>query len=114
LILTWLAPTNDGGSPLTGYRIFKSWSDIDNWTIIVPATTTNYMDHETTIGSRYTYRVAAINLNGESDPSDEVTYSCGDDDDGPIVPIIAGALLIVVLSIVAVMFTLRRSITKIP
>ena len=76
--LTWNAPADDGGSPITGYRIEES-IDGDDWVDLgatdTPDTSVDVIDVEP--GS-YRYRVAAINAVGESafsQPSAPVTMS---------------------------------------
>lgn len=74
--LTWNAPADDGGSPITGYRIEESL-DGDDWVDLgvttTPETSVDVIDVEP---GTYRYRVAAINAEGESafsQPSAPVT-----------------------------------------
>jgi hypothetical protein len=65
ITVTWTAPTNDGGTPVTGYRIQRSIDGGATWSTIVadsqtPATLT-YTDFNQAFGNTYYYRVAAIN-----------------------------------------------------
>ena len=69
--LSWTAPSDDGGTDITGYLIEvstngSSWSDLvsDTGTI-----TTGYSHSRLTAGSTRHYRVSAINSAGTSEPS---------------------------------------------
>jgi hypothetical protein len=66
--LTWTVPP-DGGSPITGYKIFRGTSsggeDVDP--VATPAANeTSYDDTSVTGGTKYFYQVAAVNVNGET------------------------------------------------
>lgn len=68
--LTWVPPTSDGGSPVTGYRIYRSTSTGAEVPYVdVPASPTWYTDANVVVGTRYFYRVTALNAVGESVPS---------------------------------------------
>ena len=69
--LDWEAPASDGGSAITGYRIEVSedgedWDDLEEDT---ESTATRYVHGGLRAGTRYYYRVRAINAAGESAPS---------------------------------------------
>ena len=67
--LAWNAPTSDGGSPITGYRIQVSPNLTSGWTNLVANTATTgttYSDTGRAAGTTRYYRVAAINANGTS------------------------------------------------
>lgn len=72
----WLPPKDDGGSPITAYKIQKSeagaeWFDVDT----VEKFKKDYEIKKLTEGKEYKFRVLAINKVGESTPleSDAVT-----------------------------------------
>ncbi|TLX69493.1 MAG: fibronectin type III domain-containing protein, partial [Thaumarchaeota archaeon] len=70
--LSWNAPTNNGGSPITGYMIERSTDGGTTWSTIVPntgTTGTTYSDIGLSPSTAYTYRVSAINSAGTSQPS---------------------------------------------
>ena len=71
--LTWAAPTSNGGSAITGYKIYKGTSKgAEILLASVNGTTLTYTDTVTTSGTRYYYYVTAINSIGESPKSSEV------------------------------------------
>ena len=73
----WEAPDNDGGSPVTGYKV--QWKEsADSWDTpadVSEATETGKTHTITglTDGVEYTVRVIALNGMGESEPSGEAT-----------------------------------------
>lgn len=61
--ISWTAPSDDGGSAVTGYRIQRSLDGV-TWSTIVDdtqSTSTSYIDYDLAYGQIYYYRVAAIN-----------------------------------------------------
>ena len=70
--LSWTAPGDDGGSPITGYKIEVSPDGNANWTELVANTgntTTTYAHIGLAVGTTRHYRVSAINSAGAGDPS---------------------------------------------
>jgi hypothetical protein len=62
--LSWSAPTSNGSSSVTGYRIEKSVNNI-NWTVDVSNnSTTSYISSGLSNGLTYYFRIYAINSNG--------------------------------------------------
>ena len=73
--LSWRAPANTGGSPITGYRIRTAPSLSGPWGILVPGptgTTTTYLHTGLAPNTTRYYRVFALNARGESAPSTAV------------------------------------------
>ena len=71
--LTWSVPVDDGNSEITGYKI-ESKKDNGSFGTIVEETqdsSTTYLHSGLVEGSKYSYRVSAINSVGTSDPSNE-------------------------------------------
>lgn len=76
ITVSWTAPSDVGGTPITGYRIQRSLDDV-TWATIVAdtlSTSTSYIDYGQAYGQTYYYRVAAIN---------EVALLAGDTYSGP-------------------------------
>ncbi|MBN1539300.1 MAG: fibronectin type III domain-containing protein [Candidatus Thermoplasmatota archaeon] len=73
IILTWDIPDDDGGSEILYYRVhigITKGSEI-YWRY-VNAPTTEYTDTLVEIGKTYLYYVTAVNVEGESAPSEQV------------------------------------------
>ena len=70
--LSWTAPSNDGGSAITGYDIERSTDNGNTWSTLQLNTSsiaTSYNDTGLAPSTTYTYRVSAINSVGTSSPS---------------------------------------------
>ena len=67
MTLTWIPPTEDGGSEVTKYHVFSKNND-NIWKEIgcVPSSQTNYETGELTAGSYY-FAVSAENSEGRGD-----------------------------------------------
>src|SRR5262249_14043354 len=62
-VVTWTAPTSNGGSPVTGYKVVPYLGTVAQPATTVGATTTATVGGLTN-GSAYTFKVAAINSIG--------------------------------------------------
>ena len=77
--LSWNRPSNDGGSPITGYRIDVSENGGATWSVLVAnfqSTTTAYSHTGLSAGDTRHYRVFAMNKwgsGGQSDVEDATT-----------------------------------------
>src|SRR2546422_1561178 len=61
LNLCWTPPGDNGGSPITGYKIERSTDGGSTWTVVVAntgGTTTTYSDTGLAHATTYTYRVS--------------------------------------------------------
>ena len=70
--LSWSAPSDNGGSAITGYMIERSQDNGNTWSTIVSntgSTSTTYSNVGLAASTSYAYRVSAINSVGTSIPS---------------------------------------------
>ena len=70
--LSWTAPSNNGGSGITGYKIEQSTNAGSTWSTLVAntaSTGTTYSNTGLAASTAYTYRVSTINAIGTSSPS---------------------------------------------
>jgi fibronectin type 3 domain-containing protein len=90
LSLSWSAPSSNGGSPITGYRIYRgpNANELSNLTV-VGASPTSYIDSSLGNGQTWTYRVAALNIAGEGTLSSAVTQTTWDVPSQPLSPAVA-------------------------
>jgi fibronectin type 3 domain-containing protein len=73
-VLSWTVPANDGGSPITGYRVFRRiGTDPETLRATTGAAETTYIDSGLTNGLQYAYRVAAVTAAGQGAFSNTVT-----------------------------------------
>jgi hypothetical protein len=78
--LSWNAPSNNGGSPITGYEIERSTDSGSTWNVLVSNTgsvSTTYSDTGLGANTSYLYRVSAINSVGTSSPSNTSSATTG-------------------------------------
>jgi hypothetical protein len=71
--LSWSVP-DDGGSPITGYKVYRGETP-GSEVFLVDVTTTSYDDIGSTSGITYSYVVTAVNAVDESVWSNEVTVT---------------------------------------
>ncbi|HEX5359339.1 MAG TPA: fibronectin type III domain-containing protein [Candidatus Nitrosotalea sp.] len=69
--LSWVAPTNTGGTSLYGYKIERD--DGTGFVQIQNTQSTTYQDTGLTPNKLYSYRISAVNQAGTSDPSNVAT-----------------------------------------
>ncbi len=76
--LTWAAPANDGGAPITGYNVYVGTSaGRESATPACSTTTTGCPVPGLTTGTTYFFDVEATNTAGSSGPSNEVQIIAG-------------------------------------
>src|SRR5205823_6517541 len=71
--LTWQAPTSNGGSPITNYRIYRGTSSNGETLLATIGTVLAYTDTAVTNGVAYYYQVSAVNAAGEGPRSNEAS-----------------------------------------
>lgn len=67
LALAWSAPTSNGGSIVTSYKIYK------DGVLLISTPNLNYVDVAVTNGVSYSYQVSAVNVAGEGPKSNIAT-----------------------------------------
>lgn len=76
--LTWLAPTSDGGRPITGYKLEKGTYASGAWHFTTAVDNTGTAATNATVtgltnGTAYRFRVSAINALGTGTPAESVS-----------------------------------------
>ena len=71
--LAWNAPTFDGGSTITNYKVYRGLSSGSLGFHADAGATTSYVDGSAANGTTYYYKVAAVNGNGEGPLSNEAS-----------------------------------------
>ena len=79
--LAWTAPASDGGSPITGYRIYRGTTSGAESLVATLGVVTTYTDTGRTNGTTYFYQVAAVNAAGEGARSARGLGQAGDGPD---------------------------------
>jgi predicted phage tail protein len=73
--LAWQAPTSNGGSPITGYNVYRGTTPGGEGAtpFATGVTTTGYTDNAVSNGTTYHYVVKAVNVVGPSTASNEAS-----------------------------------------
>ncbi len=99
VFLSWDAPADDGGSPITGYQIYR------NETLLATVTNLSHNDTTVTNGLNYTYYVTAVNVAGESNQSNTVIASPQAPE---AVTTVAGGFLVAIVAVMVAYFVKMR------
>jgi fibronectin type 3 domain-containing protein len=70
--LTWMPPTLDGGSPITGYRIYRGVFPQEVFFLEEIGNVSSYNDTAVQNGITYYYKITAINIIGEGIYSEDI------------------------------------------
>ena len=81
--LSWSAPSNNGGLPITGYKVYRSTSSGTETLLTTIGNSTSYSDTAVTTGATYFYKVSSVNPAGESAQSNEASATISQ---GPSAP----------------------------
>ena len=84
--LSWSAPSSDGGSAVTGYKVERSTNSGLTWTTVVAdtgSTSTSSTVSGLTNGTSYAFRISAVNAAGTGTGSSTVTATPRTTSDAP-------------------------------
>ena len=74
VVLSWTVPNLDGGSPITGYNIYRSTTPGgEGTTLYSTSVSSSFTDTGVTNGTTYYYKVAAVNAIGVGQQSGEAS-----------------------------------------
>jgi fibronectin type 3 domain-containing protein len=73
VVLGWSAPASNGGSAVTGYKVYRGTSSGNETFLTTLGNVTSYTDSGVTNGSTYYYKVSALNSVGEGSKSNEMS-----------------------------------------
>src|SRR5262249_57230578 len=65
ITLGWSAPSSNGGSQITGYRVYRSTASGADTLLTTLGIVTSFTDNGLTNGVTYFYKVSAVNAIGE-------------------------------------------------
>jgi hypothetical protein len=71
--LNWSPPTSDGGSPITGYNIYRGTASGNETLLTSVGNVTSFKDTSTRRGQTYYYFITAVNAAGEGPASNEAS-----------------------------------------
>lgn len=80
--LTWEDPLNNGGYFVSYYSIYRS--EGGSFTLITTSQSKEFIDGDISYGTEYTYKLTAHNNIGDSDFSEDVSFTPGDIPDIPL------------------------------
>ena len=69
--LMWIAPSDDGGSPITNYKIYRGTTSGEGTLLALVGNVVTYTDNDVTNNQKYYYQVSAVNSVGEGEKSNE-------------------------------------------
>lgn len=75
VVLTWDAPSFNGGAPIASYQVYRSTATRGDQRGVAVNSGLTYTDTSVALGFTYIYKVTAINNVGESQPSAEAIAS---------------------------------------
>jgi len=73
--LDWQAPLDNGGSPITGYQVYRGTSSNGETRLIMLGDVLTYNDTPLTNGQTYYYKVSAINSDGDEGPQSSEVWA---------------------------------------
>lgn len=90
ITIAWNLPADNGGSAITGYRVYMNAVDQGDWFMVYNGqsqpTKLFYKQNGLTSGVLYRFKVSALNSVGEGPESPEGTFLCADLASAPTQP----------------------------
>lgn len=77
ITVNWSAPADNGGSPLTAYRIYRAPAPDGSYDLIGTVTDPGLTDIDLTNGQSYWYKVTAVNSVGEGERAGPASSTAG-------------------------------------
>ncbi|NIV67846.1 hypothetical protein GWN43_03220 [Candidatus Bathyarchaeota archaeon] len=118
VVLAWSPPSNDGGSLVIGYLIYKGMSDSDMVLLEAVSSAGNFTDTDVENGLTYHYCVVAENMMGQGLPSNTISSTPeesvepkppnGDESQGIPFFVWIVIVLIIVIGLLLLVLTRRR------
>jgi hypothetical protein len=112
--LIWQAPADDGGSDITGYKVYRRQAEgAASLLGTVDASTLTYVDTSGTTGVTYSYSVVATNANGAGAESATVNAASqegggGGGTDNTMLYIGIGVVAIIAIAAIAFLMMRRK------
>ena len=75
VLLNWTAPADDGGSSIIDYKVYRDGGSGFTYIGRTGSSALTYLDGTATPGVEYRYRVSAVTLKGEGEPSNEAVMT---------------------------------------
>ena len=77
--LFWIAPSNNGKPPVSGFKVESKTNSSSTWSVLVPdiGFQTSYVKSGLQLGTTYSFRISAINSVGTSQPSNVISVTPG-------------------------------------
>jgi N-acetylneuraminic acid mutarotase len=108
--LTWQAPSNNGGSPITGYNIYRGTTSGDLSLLTQLGNVFEYSDTEVTPGTTYYYIIRAVNEVGESSASEEKSITIPELTTTTSESAISFSILLSLFAFIGISFCRRRKL----
>ena len=77
ITVNWSAPTDNGGSPITGYKAYRALSSEGSYDLIGTVAELGLIDIDLTNGQTYWYKVTAVNSVGAGDRAGPASTTAG-------------------------------------
>lgn len=113
VVLSWTAPASNGGSNITGYKIYRGTSPSSETLLVTVGNVLNYTDSGLTNGQTYYYEIVAMNGAGNGSKSQEVS-TVPINSSNPSITIVMFLIILIVsaIAIFAIVYTRHKKNAK--